>query len=83
MAKTKLLEIRNYMRYFTMDDAVAGVNPIRLKIGTEDKLFCPPILQYRHKERIKIGDAVSMVWSEWTDVPFAKEGDEPMPEAAD
>jgi len=66
------LEIRHYLRRYTLDDAKAGAQPMRL----DGELYAAPVLQYRVKERLQTTDgkpAAIYQWSEWIDVPFVRE----------
>lgn len=64
------LEFRLFAKLFTMPDLQAGVQPIRLG----PHIFCPAVLQFRFKERKKVGDEVKMDWSDWQGVPMVYEG---------
>ena len=82
------VEFRNYLRRFTLDDARNGVTPQRVPTGPIVNgqqpwdLFNPPVLQFRHRERVNSGGNVVMEWSAWQDVPFVREGDDlEMPES--
>ena len=72
------LEFRYWLRYYTLDDARNGSQPIKLPQGPQlvTQLFAAPALQWRYRERIQNGDALSMRWSEWQDVPLVREGDD-------
>lgn len=55
------IEIRNLVRPITLEEIAAGVQPIK----QNGRLYHPPILQYRVRE--KAG------WSEWVAVAFERE----------
>lgn len=59
-----------FAKLFTMDDLRAGVQPIRLG----PNIFCPAVLQFSYKQRVKVGDKVEMDWSDWQGVPMVYEG---------
>ncbi len=69
------IEFRNYVPLVTLADIQQGIQPIRL----DGKLYAPPRLQYRYRERVQgdNGAAPVMQWSEWQEVPFIREGAEP------
>ena len=67
------IQLRNFHKRFTLDDAVAGVMPIR-DLKKPEELYCPAVSQYRYKMKINSGDKIEMVWSEWIVMPFVKEG---------
>jgi hypothetical protein len=68
------IEMRMYLRKLTLDDVRNGINPIRL----DGVLFAPPQLQLRYKERLPTTNGqAETVWSEWQDVPYARETDLP------
>ena len=65
------IEFRHYLRAFTLNDVRGNVQPIRMEGG---RLYAPPALQWRYREKTADG---SIQWSDWQDVPFVREGDEP------
>ena len=64
------IEFRHYLRAFTLEHVRASVQPIRARDG---RLFAPPALQWRHREKTAEG---AIQWSDWQDVPYVGEGDE-------
>ena len=72
------LEFRYYLRLLTLDDIRQGAQPLKLPQGPQGsvQLFASPALQWRYRERIQNGDALSMRWSDWQDVPLVREGDD-------
>jgi hypothetical protein len=69
------IEFRQFLPLFQLADLNLGASPIRL----DGKMYAPPRLQFRYRERV-IGDngaAPVMQWSEWQDVPFVREGADP------
>ncbi len=66
------VELRHFMRQFTMADLEAGLQPNRQRLqdGTI-AVYAPPVLQFRYREKI----AGELRWSEWADVRFEREGD--------
>ena len=63
------LELRHYLRTYTLEDVQKGLQPVR----TPEGIFCPPVLQWRYRERVMLNDKASYTWSEWQDVPFVRE----------
>ena len=70
------IEFRHYLRYFTLDDAKAGIQPVRAEQNKAVTLFMPPVLQFRYREKTMLNGAPALEWSEWSDVQFAREGDD-------
>jgi hypothetical protein len=69
------IELRHFLRRFTLADLEAGLQPVRQvmpdgAIG----LFAPPSLQFRYREKTDDG---GLRWSDWADVRFEREGDAP------
>jgi len=72
------IEFRHYLRLFTLDDARNGVQPLRLPraIDGRTELYAPAVLQFRYREKVAtVNGGVDLQWSEWQDVPIAREGD--------
>lgn len=69
------VELRQFMRLATLEDIANGIQPLRQMTGNGFKLFCPPQLQYRFKEKVE----GAVVWSDWIDVLFERQGDDPPP----
>lgn len=67
------IEIRNFHRKFTLQDAVDGIMPIR-DPQRPAELYVPAVTQYRYKQRVTTGGNVEMIWSDWQNLPFVKEG---------
>lgn len=72
------IEFRYFVRLFTLDDARQGATPIKMPQGPQGaiQLYASPMLQWRYRERIAEGDALSMRWSAWQNVPIVREGDD-------
>jgi hypothetical protein len=69
------LEFRFWVRLFTEEDAKAGMQSVKQIAGPHTiELYAPPALQYRVKTK--------EAWSDWTDVPYVREGDSPSVGAA-
>lgn len=64
------VEFRLYARKLTLDDVKAGIQPMR----DGNELYCPAMLQYRYKQRLSVAGKLETEWSDWTFVPFIKEG---------
>lgn len=69
------VEFRNYMRKWERNHAMAGIAPI----NDGRDLYLAPMFQYRYKMRLKTENGFEMIWSEWQDIPLAKEGQEATP----
>lgn len=76
------VEFRHYMRRLTLADVAAGIQPIRQQLPNERgeltvKLFAPPTLQWRYREKIHVDGVARLEWSEWQDVGYVRaEGDD-------
>lgn len=76
---TAPIEFRKHMKRFALDDAYKGIQPVRLTTGPSVNgfapwaLFCPPVDQYRYKERLSIAGQTKTEWSPWIDVPIVLE----------
>jgi len=77
----KLIEMRQYLRKFTLADAKSGLQPIRQNLPGGVELFAPPTLQWRQRETVFTNGQKTLEWSEWSDVLFVREGDETPPAA--
>ena len=73
------IEMRQYLRFFTLADAEAGIAPLRQMTAAGPKLFAPPQLQVRWKERTKGAGDLTLAWSDWVDVNYVREGDDEAP----
>lgn len=72
------LEFRHFMRKYTLDDCAAGLQPIRQQIDGRVELYAPPVLQFRYrsgKQQDQSGE-ISFLWTDWSDVPYVRDGDE-------
>ena len=79
----QLIEMRQYLRKYTLTDAKQGLQPLRLAVGPQVNgtqpidLFCPPaILQFRVKEKVHVDGKPTTEWGPWEEVPIVREGDE-------
>lgn len=78
------IDFRHYVRKYTLDDARAGTQPLRLPTGPSIggqqpmDLFAPPVLQFRYKTKVHVNGTPTLEWSEWIDVPVVRE-EEPTP----
>lgn len=66
------IEFRYYLRAFSLDDLASGAQPIRL----DGRMYAPPALQYRYRERVPNGSETTLQWSDWQAVPIVREGSE-------
>jgi hypothetical protein len=73
------IEFRQYLRYFTLQDGEVGVQPLRQPQHGVTRLFMPPQLQFRHKEKIHVDGQPTLEWSPWIDVLYVCEGDDAPP----
>ena len=73
------VEFRLYAKKFTMDDLRMGVQPMR----DGNDIYCPAAIQYRYKQRLVIAGKGELQWSEWSYIPFVKEGDKAATDATD
>jgi hypothetical protein len=73
-----VIEFRYLLKRYTMTDAENGVTPVRqMYPGGRIRLFAPPVLQWRARERSASPDGkVSMEWGPFTDVLYVREGDD-------
>ena len=67
------VEFRYWMREFTLGDLQQGAQPLRF----DGRLYVPPALQYRYRERVPNGSELTLQWSDWQTVPIVREGSEP------
>ncbi len=66
------IEVRYYLAELSMEHVRSGVQPVRQVMpGGEVKLFAPPALEFRYREKIN-GE---LAWSEWRPVLYVREGD--------
>ncbi len=71
------IELRQFLRRFTLDDARNGVQPIRQVLANgRVELYSPPVLQVRTRERTNRDGQVALEWGEWRDTLFVREGDD-------
>jgi hypothetical protein len=76
------IEFRSYFRKYTLEDARAGLQPLRLPIGPRvngeqpTDAFVAVGLQWRHKEKVTVDGATVTQWSEWASVQPVREGDD-------
>jgi hypothetical protein len=76
-----LIEIRQFLRRFTLEDLKSGIQPIRQFVGpavngvAPIELFAPPVLQYRVKERNHVDGKPTLEWTDWQDANYVREGD--------
>lgn len=68
------VEFRYLLRLATIEDIANGVQPIRQQTGAGVQLFCPPVLQFRYREK---GEDGGLRWSAYRDVMYEREGDPP------
>ncbi len=67
------IELRHYLRYFTLEDLKAGLQPIQQRAADGTVLlYAPPVLQVRWREKTDDG---GLRWSEFVDVRYEREGD--------
>lgn len=74
------VEFRLFARKFTLDDLKVGIQPMR----DGGEFYCPAVIQYRYKLRLRVAGEISTDWSDWQYIPFVKEGEgalKPPPEA--
>ena len=72
MATASPVEFRHYLRLATLEDIAAGMQPLRQQTANGLQLFAPPVLQFRYKVKGEGG----VEWSPWSDINYAREGDE-------
>jgi hypothetical protein len=71
---TAPIEMRHFLRAFTLEDAAQGVTPIRsADADGKPQLHCPPVLQFRYRENVYINNVKTSQWSAWTTIEFAYE----------
>lgn len=69
---TSPIEFRYFLRRITLDDIRAGVQPMRQALGDGViELYHPPVLQWRVREKGENG----VQWGDWSDVPYARDGE--------
>ncbi len=81
-----VLELRYYLRKFTMVDLAQGLQPAKIPTGINTfELYAPPTLQYRIRRKVMPEGAPSPIyeWGEWLSVPWVREGEELQLNASD
>ncbi len=67
---SRALEFRLFSKLAELSDIYHGIQPVRMG----PHLYCPAVLQWRFKQRISVGEQVTMDWSDWQGVPLVYEG---------
>ena len=66
------IEFRFYLKLATIEDVANGIQPVRQMTNNGPQLYCPPVLQFRYKEK---GADGSLQWSPFEEIRYIREGD--------
>lgn len=66
------IEFRFFLRLATIEDVAQGLQPVRQMTASGPQMYCPPVLQFRYKEK---GADGALQWSEFEEIRYVREGD--------